>query len=874
MRLNKLYISIIIIFCMALSAFCQTSRKKININPYWRFGPGNIENAYQVNYNDSKWDIVSLPHTHQIFKPDLSGFWSHGRNIGWYRREIIVLPEWKGKKIFLEFQGAMQTTHVWVNGKFAGAYEVTGFDSYHYDITPYVKTGSNLIAACVDNTLNPDCPPDYLWIDYILFGGLYRDVFLVVTDPVHITFPWESKKAGIRLTLPEVSEQNAVVKAEATVRNESAKTNRFTVITEILDGDGKLVTSMEGQHEIPAGGEFTYENTSSPIANPHLWSPDDPYLYKVKTIVKENQQELDCVQTNLGMRWCRFDYKQGFFLNGKHLKLVGVNYHQAWPFIGNAVPNGLYRRDAEQIKSLGVNWVRLAHYPHDPDFLDYLDELGLMATEEPPTWSGEGNAKWMDNLEKSFRSMIRRDRNHPCLILWSVFINHSIGHPRLINAAIEEDSTRARGQDNVPCPMNFVHKELMGNGALVFEHTGHMFPATRGDLLKPDERKLNDWEKPEYYINREYHQARLHWENIDAAYRKPDNSGLATWSMYDYNTFHNSQDGIARHGIFDLFRIPKYSYWWHKSELTSAPMVYLIRMDSINVCVFSNCEKVRLLEQTGDGYNEVALQKGDTGFVLNHPPFHFTIHPNAFGLKAEGLIGTDVRAVYEWKQPGRPTALAIEVDRPAIIADGSDISRIIVTAIDKNNTAIDTCTFPVKFSIEGLGQIISENPIKLRAGKIIALVQSAFVPSNIKVTAEATGMEKAYAIIKTLPVPADIDMPSVLSVKQPERSLDTLSAVKFEVLPWLEFKSKIDVLQNTWVTSDSIIIPTVFKGKDIEIRGGEYRINNNSWTDKRGKVNRGDIVRVRVRSANYGNAKSWAELTIGINRTRFEVQAK
>jgi beta-galactosidase len=149
----------------------------------------------------------------------------------------------------------------------------------------------------------------------------------------------------------------------------------------------------------------------------------------------------------------KFDKEKGFFLNGQHLKLVGVNCHQSWPFIGDAVPDGLHRRDAKQIKDMGANWVRLSHYPYDPDFLDALDELGLMALEEPPTWAERGDAQWMTNLESSFRSMIRRDHNHPSIIVWSPCINHESTNAALDNAAIEEDPTRNRSWDTVPIPI-------------------------------------------------------------------------------------------------------------------------------------------------------------------------------------------------------------------------------------------------------------------------------------------------------------------------------------------------------------------------------------------------------------------------------------
>ncbi len=782
------------------SSSAAESRLKINIDPVWHFRLGEPSGQpFAAGYDDSKWDLVSLPHSHELFSANLAGFEEHGRTSGWYRRELQVPAEWLGRKLFLEFQGAMEATTVWVNGRRVGEYAVSGYDSFGFDVSPYVKAGRNVLAVRVDNHVHPELPPDGVEADYILFGGLYRDVFLHVTDTLHVTFPWEARQAGVRLTLPQVSEQAAVVQAEATVRNESARARRCELVTEIRDAEGRaVVRAMSGERELGAGGEATFTQKSEPIVNPRLWSPDDPYLYTVNTIVREGGREVDRVQTRLGLRWVRFDKEKGFFLNGRHVKLIGANYHQTWPFIGGAVPDGLRRRDAQQLKAMGVNWVRLSHYPHAPDLLDALDELGLMALEEPPTWMAPGSGKWMANLETSFRSMIRRDHNHPCIIVWGVCLNHHAADPALVRAALEEDPSRDRGQDTVPIPMNFAVRVVSGNGALAVEHTGHTFPTARGARQMAYRVADAGKGRVESQANREYEQAKRHWEQVNAAYLKPDNAGLAVWCMYDYNTFHNvNEAGMVWHGVCDLFRIPKYSFYWHQSELTSKPMAYVVRIDDTLAAVFSNCERVRLWQDDGKGYKEVATQKPDVSFAtregqprqggrgadkegpfsgsahieygLHHPPFHFTVEANARALKAEGLMGDSVKAVYEWRQFGAPVALTLEADRPVITADGADLSRIIVTAVDTNGTAVDNCDAAVTFAIQGLGQLIGENPVKLRAGRMIILAQAGFVPGELTISAAAEGLRPAKVTVTMQPVPAGVDLPKDLPAHQPTR---------------------------------------------------------------------------------------------------------
>ncbi len=290
------------------TAFAAETRFNASINPVWRFHAGEqSSDAFGLGFDDSNWTLVSLPHSHDIFDGNMGAFSERGREIGWYRRNLQVPAEWLTKKMFIEFQGAMQTTELWVNGKWAGAHSVSGFDSFDFDITSFLKAGTNLLAVRVDNTPNRQIPPDGVEMDYILFGGIYRDVFLRVTDPVHLTFPWEAPQAGVRLTLPEVSDEQAVVRAAATVRNESRQSRTIVLVTEIRDREGNLVKRMDAEQQIAAGTESTFDVKSEPIADPHLWSPDDPYLYKVITIVREGDHELDREATSLGIRWVKFD---------------------------------------------------------------------------------------------------------------------------------------------------------------------------------------------------------------------------------------------------------------------------------------------------------------------------------------------------------------------------------------------------------------------------------------------------------------------------------------------------------------------------------------------------------------------------------------
>lgn len=843
------------------------SRETLNINPVWRFKVGDPADAGKAVYDDSSWELVSLPHTHRIIASTLMNFKEEGRIVGWYRRDIVISKKALKGKVFLVFQGAMESTKLWVNGKEVGEYAVSGYDSFHFDITQFLQQGKNKLAVRVDNTEQKTLPPDGSKRDFVLFGGLYRDVDLVFSGNQYVTFPWESAKAGIRLTLPKVSEQSAIVQVETSLRNDEGKEAACVVVTRILDRKGKAVASMSKAVTLPANGGTTIVEKSEVIKNPELWSPDNPYLYTVETTVRKGRESTDVVRTRLGIRWVEWDKEKGFFLNGKHLKLVGANRHQAWPFIGNALPNSLHRQDAQQMKDMGLNWVRLAHYPHDPDFLDYLDELGIMALAEGPTWMRIPNEKWVENLDKSFRSMIRRDRNHPSIIIWNACVNHQKKHPVLVKAATEEDPTRARGQDTVPCPMNFRHKRLSGNAALCIEHTGHTFNTFRGQGGN---------------LYREYEQAKRHWEHTDAAHKKEDNSGLAVWCLYDYNTPHyGSPFFAAPHGVFDLFHIPKLSYWWHLAELGAKPITYGFPIKPDRVCVFSNAEKVRLFESVdGEHFKDVAVLKPDEGYQLKHPPFHSDVTKGTTAYKVEGLVGGKVVSTHTFYRQDEPQALEISVDSDAIVADGADITRVAVKLVDKNGTVIVNNNARVQFSIEGEGRLIGESPTLLRAGQYIILVQSTFAAGNIKVTATLPQMNEiapASISLKTTAVKSDaIDMPKVKGLRPSGDTLIDMSRNKIKTglsemsgyYDWFKLPPVRNAQPGVYVEAASLMVVTDKPSVTMTVKGCEYRVYSSEWSTEPTEIKHGDAVFLRMK-APLGKNK-WDSSTIvidGVKRT-------
>ncbi len=442
--------------------------------------------------------------------------------------------------------------------------------------------------------------------------------------------------------------------------------------------------------------------------------------------------------------------------------------------MGGAIPNTVHRREARQIKSHGFNWIRLSHYPHDPDFLDALDELGIMALEEGPTWAAgaapyikTNNAAWYSNLQTAFRKEIRRDINHPSIIVWQAAINHGGCDATLHPAAHEEDSTRYIGQCTstglgVGCPMCFTGYDpfsapsIPTGGALCIEHTGHTFATARFFTTT--------------YTNelRLFQHSRRHWEEVGLARATPSNAGLAAWAGYDYNSFHNTgisgsstDRNIVFHGLFDLFRIPKFAAYWYKSELTTPPMVFIANYwmatsPHDTIPVFSNCEQVELIV---NGVSQGVRSPARDNQYLNalvHPPFLFTNITWAAGtVIALGRNGGVVVARDTVRTPGAATKLRVETDPDTILADGADFARVIVSVCDANGTVIPTASNSISMTASGAGTIISENPIDADAGKIIFLARGNLTGGTMTVTANSGTLTPASGTLYvTQPVSA------------------------------------------------------------------------------------------------------------------------
>jgi len=384
------------------------ARTKTSLNTGWKFSKGDTANAKENNFSDASWTIVNIPHTWNVKDPfdDEPGYY---RGPGWYRRELIVDRTLADKSLFLYFEGANQVTEVYVNGQKAGSH-IGGYSAFSFDVTGLTKPGRNLIAVRVDNSFNEDIPP--LTADFNFYGGIYRDVWLIATDKTHLSIT-DSASSGVTISTPYIQRGEGIVAIDGVV-NADPSTPNITVLTTISDASKRWVDTSTSR--IGDDGRFVL---NMGVRSPRLWSPDSPYLYSLKISVRSGSKIIDEVDQPLGFRWYTFDGEKGFSLNGKPLKLHGVNRHQDRFGLGNAVPDRLHVRDMELIKDAGFNFVRLAHYPQDPSVLEACDRLGLLVWEETPIVNYiTKSAAFTDNSANMVREMVRQHRNHPSVILW------------------------------------------------------------------------------------------------------------------------------------------------------------------------------------------------------------------------------------------------------------------------------------------------------------------------------------------------------------------------------------------------------------------------------------------------------------------------
>jgi len=418
MKINKSdflpYSILLFIFLIIPVINLNGQREAKTINDGWHFKKGDMPEVNEAGFKNENWEKIQIPHS---WNSDAYITKEYYRGICWYQKNIFLPETYKDKQLFIRFEGVNQVASVYINGQFAGEHK-GGYTSFTFDITPYCKTGKeNIITVKADNTLTEKVSP--ISGDFTVFGGIYRDVWLIATNKQHLDLS-NYGSDGVFVETTGVSAGSASILIRGKVINETSVNTNIKLTHHIINPKGDKVIAFE-ENMILSPGEKKDFRQNKTINSPELWSPETPALYTVETIIQEEKtgKVLDNLKSNIGFRWYSFDGEKGFFLNGKPYKLNGVCRHQDQKPFANALSDEMHRRDMQMIKDMGANFIRISHYPQDPAIIEQCDKLGLLAWEEIPVIDiVPAPVEFGDNCETVLREMIRQHYNHPSIIMW------------------------------------------------------------------------------------------------------------------------------------------------------------------------------------------------------------------------------------------------------------------------------------------------------------------------------------------------------------------------------------------------------------------------------------------------------------------------
>ena len=400
--LHKVAVLFFVTTIISCTLNSTVERSKTNINENWAYLENDSEEL--PNTENKKWKSISLPHSwNSIDATDLDP--GYRRNASWYAKSLAIDEVIPNQNYFLYFEGANINSRVFVNGEFAGSH-IGGYIGFEIDITEFIQKGFNEILVRVDNGYDPEVIPSQK-SDFFIFGGITRDVWFITKPKIHI--------ANIQITTPIVSNEKATLNIETTLKNIESSTN-LSLKANLLNPKGDEIATQS-----VSVSEASTNILFDEIINPELWDTTNPNLYTVSVSLVENNKVKDQVEDKVGFRWFEFVKNGPFYLNGKRLLLRGTHRHEERAGVGAAMSNKQHRADMELIKEMGANFVRLAHYPQDPEIYKACDELGILVWDELP-WcrGGVGNETWKTNTKNMLNEIITQNYNHPSIIIWSL----------------------------------------------------------------------------------------------------------------------------------------------------------------------------------------------------------------------------------------------------------------------------------------------------------------------------------------------------------------------------------------------------------------------------------------------------------------------
>lgn len=760
-----------------VTAFAEPQRSLgrtvLPMNRNWRYKPAKVDDAIAPTFDDTGFERVVLPHTN-IELPWHSFDERSYSFISTYRRRFRLPESAAGKRIFVDFEGAMTASSVWINGVALGEYK-GGFTPFSFELTPHVhRDGENVLVVQLDSTERADIPPFGYEIDYLTFGGIYREVSLRVVPATYIDNIFARPK--------DVLSDHPVVEVSCFLAADPKQTGDYSIAAELLDGD-KVVAkaSQKVKLESPAADDgidpynaapvyasvetrkdpARHDITLSDFGKVNLWSLESPSLYTVRVRLLRDGAPVDEETRRIGFREAKFT-DHGFSLNERIVKLRGLDRHQTFPFVGQAMPARVQRQDADVLrKQLHCNIVRTSHYPQSRHFLDRCDEVGLLVLEEIPGWQHIGDEPWQQVSIDNVGRMIRRDWNHPSIILWGVRINESRDnhdfYTRTNALAHALDDSRPTGGIRYFQESEFLEDVFTMNDFgfplkapnhpfyLNTEFVGHTFPTKTTD---EDERQR------EHTLR----HARIHNQLAS----DPRYAGGIGWCAFDYNTHGNfgSGDRICYHGVTDIFREPKAAAGFYKSqcdpteEVVLEPAFHWARGDEsvgFTKAVFcTNCDHLKVymrsqLEEKSDWELVAEVDPDREEFAhLKYPPHILDmskLHDDKirFGwgdLRVDGYIGDKMVISKSMSGGGVDRKIVVAADDRELVADGADTTRVVVRVTDEFGAPRPFANDPISFTLEGPARLIGDNPFSLVGGVCAVWVRAELTPGTVRLTAK------------------------------------------------------------------------------------------------------------------------------------------
>lgn len=782
------------------------ARKTVLFTKNWQFVLGDTLNAQDPKISDALWKTIDLPHDWSIEgafskdHPSTPGGGALPGGTGWYRKTFSLPEADKNKLFFIDFDGVYRNSEVWINGHYLGK-RPYGYISFRYELTPFLHFGknNNTIAVRVDNSKQPNSR----WYSG---SGIYRNVWLVSVGNIFVDH-W-----GTYVTTPIAHETEAKISVHTKVKNASARNEVVSVRTQIVDASGKEIASAKSTMKIEKQSVGETQQSMS-IANPLLWSIEQPSLYKAVTVVECKGEKYDDYVTTFGVRYFNFDKDKGFFLNGKSVKINGVCNHHDLGCLGAAVNLRALERQLEILKGMGVNGIRTSHNPPAPELLDLCDRMGFIVMDEAfDMWKKKKtefdySLDWDEWHQRDLEDMVVRDRNHPSIFIWSIgnevmeqwdkkdssgiliarelaSIVKKLDPNRPITAACNDPVS-----DNPVIKSNAI--DLIGYNYShdKFSEFPKIFPGksfigtetvsgfgSRGHYDMPSDsirRWPKRWDLPLEGGNPDntcssYDNCSAPWgstqeETWKVMKRYNFLSGQYIWTGFDYigePTPYSWPSRSSYFGIVDLAGFPKDAYYMYQSEWTDKPMLHLFphwnwkQGDTVDVWVYTNCEGVELFL---NGESKGIKKKVGDGL---HVMWRVAYMPGT--LKAIGRAIGKAIVIREIKTAGIPAKIVLEPDRSVITADGKDLSFVTVKVLDKDGVVVPQADNLIHFTISDEGKIAgvdnglqtSLEPFKANFrrtfnGLCLVIVQSKEKAGQITLEATSDGLKESTIVIET-----------------------------------------------------------------------------------------------------------------------------